>query len=79
MQAILLQIVGLLIIVSLIIIFFSKEKIQTSETKIYSKLILLNLIFILVGIGTFIIAKTTNNSILAILIQNIGIYIRYFY
>lgn len=71
MQAILLQIVGLLIIVSLIIIFFSKEKIQTSETKIYSKLILLNLIFILVGIGTFIIAKTTNNLKLISIFQKV--------
>ena len=61
MQAIVLQIVGLLIIVTLIILFFSKPNVDNVETKIYSKLIGLNFLFIVVGILTYIIAKLTGN------------------
>ena len=37
MQAIILQIVGLLIITTLIVLFFSKPNAETVETKIYTK------------------------------------------
>lgn len=61
MQAIVLQIVGLLIIITLIILFFSKPNVENVETKIYAKLICLNFLFIFVGILTYIIAKLTRN------------------
>lgn len=61
MQAIILQIVGLLIITTLIILFFSKPNIESIETKIYSKLIWLNFLFLVIGISTYIVAKLTGN------------------
>lgn len=67
MQAIILQVVGLLIISTLIILFFSKQNVKNIETKVYSKLIITNLLFITVGISTFVVAKITGN------IQAIGI------
>lgn len=42
MQAIILQIVGLLIITTLIVLFYSKPNIESVETKTYAKLIGLN-------------------------------------
>ena len=61
MAAVILPIVGLLIIGSLFIIFNSKKHIINVETKIYSKMLIYNIIFIIVGILTFIIAKMTND------------------
>lgn len=61
MQAIVLQVVGLLIITTLIILFFSKQNVDNVETKTYSKLIGLNFLFIVVGILTFAIAKLTGS------------------
>lgn len=45
MQAIILQIVGLLIITTLIVLFYSKPNIESVETKTYAKLIGLNFLF----------------------------------
>ena len=67
MQAIILQVVGLLIISTLIILFYSKQNVKNIETKVYSKLIITNFLFIIVGISTFAVAKITGN------IQAIGI------
>ena len=61
MAAVILPIVGLLIIGSLFIIFNFKKHIINVETKIYSKMLIYNIIFIVIGILTFIIAKITNN------------------
>ena len=61
MQAIILQIVGLLIITTLIVLFFSKPNVDNVETKTYSKMIGLNFMFICVGILTYAIAKLTEN------------------
>ncbi len=61
MAAVILPIVGLLIIGSLFIIFNSKKHIINVETKIYSKMLIYNIIFIIIGILTFFIAKITNN------------------
>ncbi len=71
MQAIILQIVGLLIIVTLIILFFSKPNVDNVETKIYSKLIVLNFLFIVIGILTYIIAKLTGNLTFIGILQKI--------
>ena len=61
MQAIVLQVVGLLIIITLIVLFFSKPNVDNVETKTYSKMIGLNFMFICVGILTYVIAKVTGN------------------
>ncbi len=61
MEAVILPIIGLLIIVTLVTLFYSKRHIINKETKIYSKLLFLCEAFILVGIATFVVAKLTNN------------------
>lgn len=71
MQAIILQIVGLLIITTLVVLFFSKPNVKNIETKVYSKLILLDLTFILIGITTFVVAKLTGNITLIGILQKI--------
>ena len=71
MQAIILQIVGLLIITTLIILFYSKPNIETIETKTYSKLIGVNFLFLVVGITTYIIAKLIGNFTLISILQKI--------
>ena len=71
MEAVLLPIVGLLIAVTLTILFFSKKHIENKEVNIYSKMLILNIIFILVGLLTFVIAKTTNDFLLIGFFQKI--------
>lgn len=71
MQAIVLQIVGLLIITTLIILFFSKPNVENVETKTYARLIGLNFAFILVGVFTYIIAKLTGNLTFIGILQKI--------
>lgn len=61
MQAIILQIVGLLLIITLIFLFFLKPNVDNVETKTYSKLIVLNFLFIVIGIFTYIVANTFGN------------------
>lgn len=71
MQAIILQLVGLLIITTLIVLFFSKPNIESIETKIYAKLIWLNFLFLVIGITTYIVAKTTGNITIISILQRI--------
>ena len=71
MGAVLLPIVGLLITLTLIILFCSKKHVKNNETKIYSKLLILNLFFIGVGLLTFLIAKVTGNFLLIEIFQKI--------
>lgn len=69
MQAIILQIVGLLIITTLIVLFYSKPNIESVETKTYAKLIGLNFLFLVVGISTHIVAKLIGNFNLINILQ----------
>ena len=69
MQAIILQIVGLLIITTLIVLFYSKPNIESVETKTYAKLIGLNFLFLVVGISTYIVAKLIDNFNLINILQ----------
>lgn len=71
MQAIVLQIVGLLIVTTLLIMFFTKPNIENKETKTYSKLLILNLIFILVGIATHFVAHLTKKYTYIMMLQKI--------
>ncbi len=71
MQAIILQIVGLLIVTTLLIMFFAKPNVNNKETKIYSKLLFLNLIFIFVGIITYFVALLTKNNTYIMILQKI--------
>lgn len=71
MQAIVLQIVGLLIVTTLLIMFFTKPNVENKETKTYSKLLILNLIFILVGIATYFVAHLTKKYTYIMMLQKI--------
>ena len=61
MEAVILPIVGLLIISTLFIIFSTKKHVINVETKTYNKMLIYNIVFIIVGILAFIVAKLTNN------------------
>lgn len=71
MGAVLLPVVGLLIIATLIILFYSKKHVNNNEINIYSKLLILTTIFIIVGLIAFIVAKATNDLTLVGLFQKI--------
>lgn len=71
MEAVVLPIIGLLIIITLMILFYSKKHIINSETKIYSKMLLLSFFFVLIGLITFIVAKMTNDFTLIAVFQKI--------
>ena len=67
MEAVILPIIGLLIDITLITLFYSKKHVINKEINQYSKLLFFSVAFILVGILTFIVAKTTNDfSLIAI-------------
>ena len=72
MEAVILPIIGLLINSTLLILFFSKSHFENKETNLYSKLLVINALFILVGLITFMIAKMTNNLLF---IENIYVYL----
>lgn len=61
MGAVILPIVGFLIVSTLFIIFSSKKHVINAETKIYNKMLIYSIIFIVIGILTFIVAKLTND------------------
>ena len=60
---------GLLIITTLIVLFYSKPNIESVETKTYAKLIGLNFLFLVVGISTYIVAKLIGNFNLINILQ----------
>ena len=67
MDAILLQIIGLLISLTLIFMFFGKKNVYNEETKIYKKLLAFSVLFVVIGIITYIVAVKTNDlNIIAI-------------
>ncbi len=71
MGAVLLPIIGLMLTTTLTAIFYIKRHISNNETNIYGKLLLLETIFIIVGLITFIIAKITNSDLLIAICQKI--------
>ena len=61
MGAIILPVVGLLIMITLILMFETKENVLTDETKIYRVFLYSVTLFIFVGLITYFIAKETHN------------------
>ena len=61
MEAVILPIIAILINMTLIILFFSKKHVVNKETKLYSIMLILNIIFVLIGLLAFGVAKITNN------------------
>ena len=71
MSNVLLPIMSLFISSFLIIVFFSKEYFHNKETKVYSKMLIVNLIFNLLCIIGYIVAKVFNNNYVVGIIQKI--------
>ena len=71
MGAVILPIVGLLIMFTLNVLFFSKKNISSYETKIYKFFLIATTVFIIVGLLTFAVAKITNDFHLIALFQKI--------
>lgn len=71
MEAVILPIVGLLLLITLVILFFSKKNFNSYETKIYKLLLFFTIIFIIVGLITFVVAKVTNDFKLIEICQKI--------
>ena len=71
MEAVILPIVGLMIVSTLFIIFSTKKHINNVETKTYKKMLLYNIVFIMIGLLAFIVAKITNNLFYVGIIQKI--------
>ena len=69
MNTILLPIAALLIAVLLIIIYFSKRNMVNEETKIYSRMLWVNLVYAILAVVTFIYAKTIADEIVIALLQ----------
>ena len=62
MDTILLPGAALLISILLIVLYFSKKNINNKETKLYSRMLVVNLLYSLLAIITFIYAKTVGNE-----------------
>ena len=71
MGAVILPIVGLLIMFTLNVLFFSKKNITSYETKTYKFFLIATTIFIIVGLLTFAVAKITNDLNLIAIFQRI--------
>ena len=71
MGAVILPIVGLLIMFTLNVLFFSKKNISSYETKTYKLFLITTTVFIIVGLLTFVVAKITNDFNLIATFQRI--------
>ena len=71
MEAVILPIIAILINITLIILFFSKKHVINKETKLYSIMLMLNVVFVLIGLLTFAVAKITNNLYYVGILQKI--------
>lgn len=71
MNAIVLPIASLLIAIFLIVIFFAKKNIHNKETNTYSVILIFNLIYSILCILIYILAKTNGNELLIGFLQKI--------
>ena len=71
METLLLPMVALLLAILILIVYFGKKKIHNEETRIYSKMLIVNFIYALLAIFIFIYAKTIGNEQIIALLQKI--------
>lgn len=71
MNAIVLPVASLLIAIFLIVIFFAKKNIHNKETNTYSVMLIFNLIYSILCILIYILAKTNGNELLIGFLQKI--------
>ena len=75
MDTLILPVATIFLAILLLVLFFSKPRIDTIETKIYSHLIIINFIDALLAIITFLIAKLCYVEIIVIFLQKIYMYL----
>ena len=73
MDALILPIASLLLAFLIMVIFFGQKRANIEETKIYSRLLVVNFIDALLAILTYIFAKSTNWEFGIIFLQKISI------
>lgn len=71
METLILPIATLLLAVLLLFIYFSKKRLNTKETKVYSKMLIINFLYALMAIITFLCAKIYENDMLIAMMQKI--------
>ena len=71
MNTILLPTAALLIAVLLVIIYFTKRNMINKETKIYSRMLVINLIYSILALVTFIFAKTIGTVFIIEILQKV--------
>lgn len=71
MNTILLPTAALLIAVLLVIIYFTKRNMINKETKIYSRMLIINLIYSILALVTFIFAKTIGTVFIIEILQKV--------
>lgn len=71
METLILPIATLLLAVLLLFIYFSKKRLNTKETKVYSKMLIINFLYALMAIITFLCAKIYKNDMLIAMMQKI--------
>jgi len=71
MNTLLLPIAAFLISILLMIIYFGKKNTDNKETRIYSKMLIVNFIYCFLAILTFVYAKTIGNEIIISLLQKV--------
>ena len=75
MDTLILPVATIFLAILLLVLFFSKPRIDTIETKIYSHLIIINFIDALLAIIIFLIAKLCYVEIIVIFLQKIYMYL----
>lgn len=71
METLILPIATQLLAVLLLFIYFSKKRLNTKETKVYSKMLIINFLYAIMAIITFIYAKTYGNNMIIAIMQKI--------
>jgi len=69
MDTLLLSIAAFLIAILLILVFYGKQNIGNKETKLYSKMLVINLIYSMLAIITFVYAKLFGNIFVISILQ----------
>ena len=71
METLILPIATLLLSILLLFIYFSKKRLNTNETKVYSKMLIINFLYALMAIITFLYAKIYENDMVVAIMQKI--------
>ncbi len=71
METLILPIATQLLAILLLFIYFGKKRLNTKETKVYSRMLIINFLYALMAIITFLYAKTYGNNMVIAIMQKI--------